>query len=835
MAVHYNLSKIAEITEGQLRGGELASAATQPQISSLLTDSRSLTFAQHTLFFALVTPKGDGHAYIHQLYEQGVRAFAVSHSVEELGHSCPEAWFLIVRDPLVALQQLAAYHRAQFKALPVVGITGSNGKTTVKEWLYQMLHDTRRIVRSPRSYNSQVGVPLSVWQLEEGTDLALFEAGISRPDEMDRLERIIAPTIGILTNIGDAHQENFRSRLQKLTEKLLLFKNCDIIIYNADIPEIAEALELAGIGARSMAWTLKHEDAQIEVLSVKMEGETTRVRYLFLGLDGEFTLPICDEAGLENAMNCLALMLYLGVPREEIHACLSGLESIAMRMEVVEGARGCLLINDAYNSDLTSLSIALDFQHRRSSKQLRNTLILTDIDEVGLSTDDLVARISELLQVYGLHRLIAIGPKLMAHRTQLEGTVTVASFYETTEQLILSGELDTLSGEFILLKGARRFRLEQVSNLLQLRRHETILEVNLDAIVHNLECYRSRLKPETKLVCMVKAFGYGNGSYELAKTLQDRHVDYLAVAVADEGAELRRQGIRVPIMVMNPEMSAFRVIIDNHLEPEIYSFRLLEAFAREVDRMGITHYPIHIKIDSGMHRLGFQPHEVPELVERLKQYDAVRPASVFSHLCGADSTEFDDFTMEQIRRFTEASDTLSTAFPHKILRHILNSAGMERFAQYQMDMCRLGIGLYGFEASEERLGLAHVSTLKSTILQIKEITPDETVGYSRRGRLTRTSRIAMVPIGYADGYDRRLGNGHAVMLVDGLRCPTVGNVCMDVTFLDVTDCPAAKEGDEVIIWGTELPISELSDTLGTIVYEVMATLGSRVKRIYTKE
>jgi alanine racemase len=835
MAVQYNLSHIASLTEGQLHGGALASATTQPQVSILLTDSRSLTFAAHTLFFALVTSKGDGHQYIPQLYEHGVRAFVVSRSWEDLGKLCPEAWFLVVRDPLTALQRLAAHHRRLFPKLPVVGITGSNGKTTVKEWLYQMLHDTRRIVRSPRSYNSQVGVPLSVWQLEEGADLALFEAGISRPDEMARLEPIIAPNIGILTNIGDAHQENFSSRLQKLTEKLLLFKNCDVVIYNADIPDIAEAMEMAGIAARSMAWTLKHEDAQIEVLSTRTDERTTTVRYLFMGLDGEFTLPFTDEAGLENAMNCLAVMLYLGVPREEIHRRLGRLEAIAMRMEVVEGVRGCLLINDAYNADLTSLTTSLDFQKRRSSTQLRSALILTDMDEVGLAPDELTQRVAELCQVYSLHRLITVGPMLAAHRTLLEGVVDEFSAYDSTEQLLLSPELTHLSNELILLKGARRFRLEQVSDLLQLRRHETILEVDLDAIAHNLECYRARLKPETKLVCMVKAFGYGNGSYELAKTLQDRHVDYLAVAVADEGAELRRQGIRVPIMVMNPEMSAFRVIIDNHLEPEIYSFRLLEAFAREVDRQGVTRYPIHIKIDSGMHRLGFQPHEVSALIEQLRSHESLRPASIFSHLAGADSREFDDFTLEQLRRFTEASSAICAAFPYKILRHILNSAGMERFPQYQFDMCRLGIGLYGFEASDERLGLAHVSTLKSTLLQIKEVAPDETVGYSRRGRLQRPTRIAMVPIGYADGYDRRLGNGNAFMLLHGHRCPTVGNVCMDVTFLDVTDCPMAAEGDEVIIWGPEHPISDLSDTLGTIVYEVMSTLGTRVKRVYTKE
>jgi alanine racemase len=834
MAYHYNLTQIAEILDTQLRGGRLANAAAQPAVTTLLTDSRSLTFAQNTLFFALVTPKGDGHQYIHQLYEQGVRAFVISHSAEDFFKSCPEAWFLVVKDALTALQQLAAYHRSRFQT-PVVGITGSNGKTTVKEWLYQLLQDRRRIVRSPRSYNSQIGVPLSVWQLDDSCDLALIEAGISKVGEMYRLEKIISPTIGILTNIGDAHQENFDSRIQKLVEKLSLFKNSDIIIYNADIPDISEAMELAGVGARSMAWTLKHEDAQIEVLSTQVIGQQMRVRYLFMGLDGEFTLPFCDEAGLENALNCLALMLYLAIPPEVIHAKLAQLEPIAMRMEVMEGKRGCLLINDAYNSDLTSLEIALDFQKRRGSEALRSSVILTDIDESGLVPGVLCQRVADLCRLYGLYRFVGVGPKMSTYRTLFEEVAENVSFYETTEQLIQSSELAEMSREFILLKGARRFRLEQVGSLLQLRRHETILEVNLDAIVHNLECYRAQLKPETKIVCMVKAFGYGNGSYELAKTLQDCHVDYLAVAVADEGAELRRQGIHLPIMVMNPEMSAFRVLIENRLEPEIYSFRLLEAFAREVDRMGITRYPIHIKIDSGMHRLGFQPHEMATLIPELQQCSAVQVASVFSHLAGADSVEFDAFTMEQISRFKSCADAIYAAFSHKILHHILNSAGMERFPQYQFDMCRLGIGLYGFEASDERLGLASVSTLKSTILQIKEIDATETVGYSRRGKLQRTSRIAMVPIGYADGYDRRLGNGHSTVLIGGKRCPTVGNVCMDVTFVDVTDCPEAYEGEEVIIWGAGIPMTELSDTLGTIVYEVMSTLGTRVKRVYYKE
>jgi len=831
----YNLTQIAEILGAQLKGGLLASAATQPQVSSLLTDSRSLTFADQTLFFALITPKGDGHAYIGALYEQGVRAFVISRTGGQFCKLYPEAWFLSVPDTLSALQKLVTYHRKRF-SIPVVGITGSNGKTTVKEWLYQLLHDCRNIVRSPRSYNSQIGVPLSVWQLNQDCNLAIFEAGISKMGEMAKLEPIIAPTIGILTNIGEAHQENFSSRMQKLIEKLLLFKNCDVIIYNADIPNIAEALELAGISARSMAWTLKHKDAQIEILSVKQQGQQRVVRYMFMGfLDGEFTLPMCDEAALENALNCLALMLYLNIPRKEIQARMEKLQPIAMRMEVVEAVHDCLIINDVYNSDLRSLEIALDFQKRRESVTLRNSVILSDIQESGLAPEALCQKIADLCRIHSFYRFVGIGPVLSAHRKIFDKVAEKLFFYETTEDFLQSGVLQKFSNEFILLKGARRFGFEQISDRLQLRRHETVLEINLDAIVHNLNRYRANLRAETKMVCMVKAFGYGNGSYELARTLQDQHVDYLAVAVADEGAELRRQGIRVPIMVMNPEQSAFRTIIACRLEPEIYSFRLLEAFMRECERMGVTQYPIHVKIDSGMHRLGFLPDEMERLIAVLRQQHTVCVRSVFSHLAGADSMEFDDFTQEQVRRFSYCADRIRSAFSHKVLRHILNSAGIERFPQYQFEMCRLGIGLYGIEASDQNMGLRQISTLKSTILQIKEIVPDETVGYSRRGHLTRPSRIAMVPIGYADGYDRRLGNGHASMMVAGMRCPTIGNVCMDVAFLDVTDCAEAQEGSEVIIWGEGLPIRELSDILGTIPYEIMSTVSMRVKRLYYKE
>lgn len=837
----YNLSQIAKILSCPLKGNHMATANTQPQVSLLLTDSRSLTFADQTLFFAIKTQKGDGHKYVSQLYQQGVRAFVVSKSNEEFRNTCPEAWFLVVKDVMAALQKLAAHHRAQFTDLPVVGITGSNGKTIVKEWLYQLLSPSRHIVRSPRSYNSQVGVPLSVWQLDKQYDLAIFEAGISQPGEMERLQTVIKPTIGILTNIGTAHAAGFESEQQKLLEKLKLFKDSDIIIYNADIPGIQDALEIAGVGARSMAWTRRHKDAQIEVLHVDRDESSTTVSYLFLGIDGQFTIPMADDASFENAMQCLALMLYLGIHPDEIAQRMPQLTSLAMRLEVMEGKRGCLLINDVYSNDITSLETALEFQKRRSSKALKCSLILSDIQQAQLDDQHRCRKIAQLCHLYGLYKIILIGQRSLNTSHQLleelnnEGCRMITDFYATTEEFLESDEIGRFQNELILLKGARSFQFERISDQMQLRRHETILEVDLDAIVHNLNQYRSHLNPDTKLTCMVKAFGYGTGSYELAKTLQDQNVDYLAVAVADEGAELRRQGIRIPIMVMNPEMTAFRTIIDNRLEPEIYSFRLLDAFIKETRRMGVTCYPVHIKIDSGMHRLGFQPDEIDELLNRLTHQTAITVRSVFSHFATADDPMQREFVHEQKRRFDYCADKIRKAFPHCILRHICNSAGIEVFPEYQMEMCRLGIGLYGFEAAPVNMSLMTVASLKSTILQIKDIPATETVGYMRNGKLHRNTRIAMIPIGYADGYDRRLGNGNFCMMVNGHRCPTLGNVCMDVTFLDITDCPDVKEGDSVEIFGTQLPLQEMAKKLGTINYEVLSTVSVRVKRVYYKE
>ena len=810
-------------------------------IDWLLTDSRSLSFPEETLFFALATKRNDGARYIGNLYERGVRNFVISevwleqHN-EDL-NQWPEANFLVVSQPLKSLQKLAEIHRSQFQ-IPVIGITGSNGKTIVKEWLHQLLGPDRCMVRSPRSYNSQIGVPLSVWQMSESDDLAVFEAGISEPGEMRALQNIIKPTIGILTNIGGAHQENFYSMQEKCMEKLTLFKDCDVVIYNGDDEFISNCVAKSMLSAREIAWSCKDMERPLFISKIDKQDTHTVISYRYLDMDNTFTLPFIDDASIENSLNCLAASLYLMLPAEEITKRMSQLEPIAMRLEVKEGKNHCLLINDSYNSDLGALDVALDFLYRRSlvsqggeerTIPMKRTLILSDILETGQNGPTLYRLVAQLASRRGVDRLIGVGSEISAcaDRFGME-----ASFYPDTDALMEAIERRelVLQNEMILIKGARKFGFDALTELLEKKVHETILEVNLGAMVENLNHYRSFLKPETKMVCMVKASAYGAGSYEVAKTLQEHHVDYLAVAVADEGAELRKAGITTNIIIMNPEMTAFKTMFDYKLEPEVYSFHLLDALMKEAEKEGITHYPIHIKLDTGMHRLGFAPEEVPLLIERLKEQNAVIVRSVFSHLVGSDGAQFDAFTRRQIETFEKASALLQEAFPHKILRHICNSAGIERFPGAQFDMVRLGIGLYGINPFDNSI-LHNVSTLKTTILQIREVAAEDTVGYSRKGRLTRTSRIAAIPIGYADGLNRHLGNGHAYCLINGQRAPYVGNICMDVCMIDVTDIDC-KEGDAVEIFGDHLPITVLSDILETIPYEVLTSISARVKRVY---
>lgn len=821
--MNYTISEIAVIIKAE------DYKFPEKEVSVILTDSRSLTFPEETLFFALVTERNNAHRYIYDLYRKGVRHFVISDDITNKDEM-PDANFLKVPDTLVALQQLAAAHRKRFD-IPVIGVTGSNGKTIVKEWLYQLLHEDYNMVRSPRSYNSQIGVPLSVWQINESTELAVIEAGISRPGEMDKLETIIKPTVGIITNIGGAHQEGFASMQEKSLEKLALFKDSDCIIYNGDSALISDTFEKMCLGTREIAWSHKDKNGPLYIIKVTKEEENTRIRYSYLQYEGEFVIPFVGDAAVENAIHCLAVMLYLGKGPNEITEKMAKLEPVAMRLEVKEGRNNCLVINDTYNSDINSLEIALDFQVRRATAGMRRTLILSDILQSGMLPATLYRKVSQILMHKGVDRLIGIGPEISACGKSFGMD---AEFYLTTDSFLNSGAAERFNNELILIKGSRDFHFEQISEALELKQHETILEVNLDALIDNFNFYRQKLKPETKIICMVKAFGYGAGSYELAKSLQDRGCDYLAVAVADEGAELRKAGITMPIMVMNPEMNSFRTLFSYSLEPEIYSFKLLKAFSKEAEQLGIMHYPVHIKIDSGMHRLGFTFEDMPLLANELSAMPSIRPRSVFSHFAGSDETRFDDFTLRQIAIFKDCACIIQNVTPFPVMRHILNTAGISRFTDEQMEGVRLGLGLYGISPIGNEPGLRNVSTLKTTILQIKELEADQTVGYSRRGVLSRKSRIAALPIGYADGVDRHLGNGKGYVIINGKQAPYVGNICMDVCMVDVTDIDC-QEGDKVEIFGDQLSVCVLAKWLDTIPYEILTSVSSRVKRVYYRE
>lgn len=822
--MNYTIQQIASILK-------LSTKNLQPaEIEVLLSDSRRLTDPPATLFFALETRSNDAHAFVNELYEEGVRNFVVTKMLPEWA-AFSDANFLKVKNSLTALQKIAAWHRSRFD-IPVIGITGSNGKTIVKEWLYQLLEKDYNIVRSPRSYNSQIGVPLSVWQLDEKAQLGIFEAGISMPDEMENLEPVIKPTIGVLTKIGEAHQENFTSLQQKCMEKLELFINCNVFIFDEDNDLVSRCVDLMVLSQKTFSWSRRNREAPLFISSVEKREEHSVICYSFLNFDYSFEIPFTDEASIENAINCLAVALYLHVSPTEIADRMIQLEPVAMRLELRKGKQECLIINDTYNSDINSLKIAFDFQQqRRMDRPLKKTVILSDILQTGLSPRSLYRKVAELVEQSGIRKLIGIGPDLSANAEAF--AVPEKVFYPSTDEFIRSGAWKTFRDELILLKGARRFHFERISVLLEERIHETLLEVDLDAVVHNFNFYKSKLRPDTRLVCMVKANGYGAGATEIAKTLQYHRCDYLAVAVAEEGLLLRKEGISLPVIVLNPEVNGFEELFTHDLEPEVYNFRILEAYIKEAERRGITGYPIHLKIDSGMHRLGFLPEQIPALTERLATQKGLKVFSVFSHLSASESWVFDDFTHRQMETFRQAANAIEQALQYRIWKHILNSAGMERFPDTEWDMARLGIGLYGISASGLQ-GLKNVCTLKTTILQIKEVPADETIGYGRKEKLKRDARIATIRFGYADGLDRQFGNRKGKVLINGHRAPIVGNVCMDLCMVDVTDIPA-QEGDTVILFGEGLSVIELAETIGTIPYEILTSVSPRVKRIYIKE
>ncbi len=743
--------------------------------------------------------------------------------------------FLVVPNTLEALQSIATFHRRRFR-IPVIGITGSRGKTTVKEWLYQLLKDDYHIVRSPRSFNSQIGVPLSLWDIDLNTNLAIIEAGISTTGEMANLQAMIRPTIGVITNIGDEHNEGFASMAEKAQEKAKILNNCECIVYCADDPLVTSTIKpLLDVDvALEIAWSRSDVQRTLYVDSVKSTAEATTIGYQYNGVPHKLTLPFTSSRDIENAISCLAVMLYLNVQPEVIATRMAHLTPVGTRLNVIGGVNNCTVIVDGYTSDYYSLTPATDFVTRRSNPSQNITVILSDLMTETFSDDELYIRVSEHLKSKRVSRLIGIGPDLCRHRRYFSNIN--ATFFESTKSFLDNMSQSDFDNETILIKGAPQFEFEQIVDLLEARQHQTVEDIDLNALAGNFKFFKSLIEPTTKTVGMVKASGYGTGSYEIAKTLQDMGADYLAVAVQDEGVDLRKAGISMPIIVLNPSVVNYKAMFMYRLEPEVYSIEEARELVKEGRKYGAKNFPVHIKLDTGMHRLGFIKEQLPELIELLRSQDTIKPSSVFSHLCVADEPSQDEYTMKQFDYFDECSDLLQDAFDYHITRHILNTTGVVRFPERQYDMVRIGIGLYGIKtvADGAEDALRPVASLHSVIISIKEWPAGTTIGYGRHGILKRQSRIATVTIGYADGFDRHFGNGHTSLWVNGTLCPTVGNVCMDAVMIDVTDADC-QVGDHVEIYGDHIPIERLSEVRDTIPYEILTSISPRVKRVYYRD
>jgi alanine racemase len=797
-------------------------------VARLLIDSRSVYDASESLFFALKGNKHDGHQFLRQLVGKGVLNFVVKKGRIPEDVASKANW-IEVDDPVRALQNIGAWHRSRFH-IPVLGITGSNGKTIVKEWITQMTGSDVFIARSPRSYNSQIGVPVSVWHLNETSELGIFEAGISLPGEMTHLQKIIQPAIGLFTTIGPAHQENFSSLEEKLEEKLVLFKDTSTILYNCDQALVDEIMGKRFPEKELLTWG-RAENATLQLLS---EDEVNERKHLMLkwGVDTfEVVIPYTDQVSVENTLPVVLFMLYRGYSPEQIIERIGGLVPVAMRMEQKVGVNNNLVINDTYNADFTSLEVALDFLVQQSRKKgVNRTVILSDLLQTGMPDRDLYPLVAALVNEKQIDRFVGVGPAIMRYASHFQ---VPSSFFETTEEMLEALSTFHFRGEAILVKGSRKYSFERIVERLELQRHATVMEINLDALVHNLNRYRRLLGSDAKLLAMVKAFSYGSGSYEIAAALQYQNVDYLGVAFVDEGVELRRAGIATPIIVMNPEEKSFLQMLDFNLEPEIYGFKVLEAFNSVVRAESSEVIPIHIKVDTGMNRMGFLEHEIDELITRLKEMPSLKIKSVFSHLAGSDDEVHDAFTRLQIKKFEDICNRMKKELDTDFWMHILNSAGIERFPEARFDMARLGIGLYGFGPGKIE-DLRNVVTLKSYISHIKPVAGFETVGYSRAGMLKRDGLIGVVPVGYADGLNRHLSNGCGKVMINGRLAPIVGNICMDMCMVDITDIQA-EEGDEVIVFGDDYPLTNMARQLNTIPYEILTSISRRVTRVYFKE
>lgn len=814
----YSISKIAQI---------LKDKAFLPQpnvlIRKLLTDSRTVIDPAGSLFFAIKAQR-DGHHFIANAYENGIRNFVVSDSSYQTQYA--DANFLVVDNVLLALQELASYHRNNY-SLPIIGITGSNGKTIVKEWLYQLLAADYHIVRSPKSFNSQIGVPLAVWEIAPENNLGIFEAGISRNEEMQQLATIIKPSIGILTNIGEAHAEGFENRQQKLGEKLKLFKNCELFIYS---PNYTLGIDEANLpGKKKFSWSF-NLPADLKINKVNQMEDKSLITAIYKGEEINFAIPFSDKAAVENGIICCATLLALDYTPLGVEARLKKLTQVSMRLALINGIDNCSIIDDSYSADISSLAIALDFLNLQNQHSKR-TVILSDFYETGKPNEILYAEISALLTQKNINRLIGIGQNISAFASLFK---MQATFFESTQAFIEQLAQHHFSNETILIKGARKFEFERISKLLTQKIHDTVLEINLNALADNLQYYRAQLQPRVKVMAMVKAFSYGSGSFEIANLLQYHKVDYLAVAYADEGIALRKSGITLPIMVMSPEPSAFEAMLKYKLEPEIYNLTILKSFLNflPADEMNI---PIHLKLDTGMHRLGFEKDDLPELIEILIQNRQLKAVAIFTHLVASDNALHDDFTNEQLKEFNLMYNQLTTSLKYKPIKHVLNTSGITRWKDAQFDMVRIGIGLYGFDSAlGDRSTLRTVAVLKTTITQVKTLKAGETVGYSRTGLMKKAGKIATVKIGYADGYNRKFGNGVGKMLVNGKLIPTIGSICMDMCMLDFGDLEV-NVGDEVIVFNEQHTIANLAAQIDTIPYEILTNISQRVKRVYFYE
>ena len=828
----YSGNQIKEILKAEL----ISDNPEKIIIKDILIDSRRLISAESCLFFALVSKHNDGHKYIEELYKKGLRSFVVSNR-EFIKSDLTDANFFVVNDSLQALQDLAAAHRQNYN-IPVVGITGSNGKTVIKEWLFQLLFEDKKIVRSPKSYNSQIGVPLSVWQINQMHEMAIFEAGISEPEEMQKLQKVIDPNIGIFTNIGQAHGENFINIQQKVGEKLKLFTHVDTLIYNTDQKEVQEVIIKSGIHKQinTFSWG-KQDDCNLRIKEIKKYNAETLINATHKGQNLEIKIPFIDDASVENSIHCWSLMLLLGYENSLIKKRMLKLAPIAMRLELKEGISNCTIINDTYNSDFNSLSIALDFliqQNHPETSSKKTVVVLSDILQSGKNDIELYTAVSELINKKGIDQFIGIGETIKKQADKFKGN---AIFFGSTNEFLTNYPFASLANQLILLKGARVFEFERISRKLQQKLHETVLEINLSAIVENLNYFRAKLNKGTKIMAMVKAFSYGSGGFEIANTLEFHNIDYLGVAYADEGVELRKAGIKTPIMVMSPEEHSFDAMIKHNLEPEIYSFRALSLLEKTISENALPQnkpVKVHLKLETGMNRLGFREEEIDTMLEIINTNELILVQSAFSHLAASDKPELDEFTLLQIQRFEKMSTKISKQIPNKIFRHLLNSAGISRFPKAHFEMVRLGIGLYGVAGAEsDKTNLKSVTRLRSVISKINQIKKGESVGYNRSFIAKHNMKIGVVSIGYADGFDRNLSNSGTIR-INGKPAPIVGDICMDMCMVDLSNI-TANEGDDAIIFDAENTVCQLAQTAGTIPYEILSRISRRVKRVYFHE